>query len=289
MKDYALYPGCSALGGEKELLESVLAIAPALDLRFHILSETTCCGGAHLEERDPLLMLTAHALVFAHAEKTGLPLVTICNTCQLILRESWYKLKADPELAKQINHRLETAGFHADLISPPEHLLTLLDNPQTLDLIKNKRVRDLSGLKIGCYYGCHLLRTSSAPSDFLQNHSGSLESLAEACGATTVDFPDRSLCCGFHVFIHSPKISDNLVAKITDNAAGSGANLLITPCPLCQMSLDAAESKRPRKSARKTFATLHVSQLIGWALGLDKKVLGLQRNLVRFADPGNSK
>ncbi len=55
----------------------------------------------------------------------------------------------------------------------------------------------------------------------------------------------------------------------------------MTPCPLCQTNLDAYQSRvNGRFSTNYNMPVLFITQLIGLALGLDAKALGLDANIV---------
>ena len=61
----------------------------------------------------------------------------------------------------------------------------------------------------------------------------------------------------------------------------AGADAIVTPCPLCHLSLDAWQSKL-RETTGKDFAMpiLHLSQLIGVAAGLPDSALKFKRHVV---------
>jgi succinate dehydrogenase / fumarate reductase cytochrome b subunit len=61
----------------------------------------------------------------------------------------------------------------------------------------------------------------------------------------------------------------------------AGADAMVTPCPLCHLSLDAWQSKL-RKQTGKDFRMpiLHLSQLIGVAAGLEDSELKFKRHVV---------
>jgi len=65
------------------------------------------------------------------------------------------------------------------------------------------------------------------------------------------------------------------------DAKSCGADCVVTPCPLCHMNLDANQ-KRALRAVGEEFQVpvLHVPQLVGLALGIEPKKLGLHRNFV---------
>ena len=65
------------------------------------------------------------------------------------------------------------------------------------------------------------------------------------------------------------------------DAKGLGAAAMVTPCPLCHLSLDGRQPDAA--AARKTsidLPILHLPQLIGLALGIDPKAMRLNKHIV---------
>ena len=64
-------------------------------------------------------------------------------------------------------------------------------------------------------------------------------------------------------------------------AQGKGADFMVTPCPLCHLNLDAQQPDAARVvQTPLNLPILHLSQLIGMALGIDEAALGLNRHVV---------
>jgi succinate dehydrogenase / fumarate reductase cytochrome b subunit len=77
-----------------------------------------------------------------------------------------------------------------------------------------------------------------------------------------------------------------MVANHTGTAKDLGADAMVTPCPLCHLNLDGYQPKA-RKQVRGDKADLpviHVPQLIGLAMGMSEKALGLQKHIVSTKD-----
>jgi succinate dehydrogenase / fumarate reductase, cytochrome b subunit len=64
-------------------------------------------------------------------------------------------------------------------------------------------------------------------------------------------------------------------------ALAAGADCIVTPCPLCHLNLDSRQPEVERVIGQKLgVPILHLPQLIGLALGIDPKTLGLDRHIV---------
>ena len=66
------------------------------------------------------------------------------------------------------------------------------------------------------------------------------------------------------------------------DAVDADADCLVTPCPLCHLNLDLQQPLAERAVGRDlNMPVLHLPQLVGLALGLAPKELGLQRHVVK--------
>ena len=83
---FALYPGCAAKGATPELYQSTMAIVGRLGIEVVELAASSCCGAGVIGEADPDVALALNARTFAQAERLGLDIMTICGTCQGVMR-----------------------------------------------------------------------------------------------------------------------------------------------------------------------------------------------------------
>ena len=61
---------------------------------------------------------------------------------------------------------------------------------------------------------------------------------------------------------------------------------MVTPCPLCHLSLDAGQSKLEKQTGKAYgLPILHLAQLVGVAAGLDESELKFKRHVVSMARP----
>jgi len=276
MKRYALYPGCNPKMAEPELLKSVYAIALHLNIELIELDKVSCCGGAHLQDKNPFQALLLNARNFTYAERLQLDMVSICNTCQYVLSEAHHRLSSDIELRHQINLRLQSQKRRFQGTSRPRNFLYVLLEDIGRSELRRHVVRPLTGLRVAPFYGCHLYSPKEVQKGSTGNESpwspSSLETVIGDLGATPVSYPLKTQCCGFHSSLYQPKTSAALVDAVLSEAEDRGAELMITPCPLCHANLEAF-------SGRHTLPVLYYQQLMGLAYGLSWKQLGLQHNM----------
>jgi len=279
VKSYSYYPGCSSEATAISLDLSAKAIAEPLDIELIELENWTCCGSTPYGSLDRLESVVVAARNLALAEKTGLDLVTPCSSCFITLHGANLQLKENPQLLGQVNEALAAANlaYHGNV--RVRHLTEVLVTDVTPDVIASKIQGGLNGLKVAPYYGCQLVR----PDYGFDNPESpqSLDLLVASLGAEAVPYPLKNRCCGGSLVISEESLALGLIRKLLGNAVENGAECIVTPCPLCQINLDAYQS-RVNSKFKTSFdlPVLFVTQLIGLALGIDTKSLGLNKNIV---------
>ena len=283
MKRVAYYKGCLASLSAKELDSSTQALAPKVGLDLVELETVTCCGAGDIHEAEPDYYLHLNARILAYAEAAGCDeLLTVCNVCTLNLRQANWQLKNDAGLRERVSNNLERVGV------PPysgnvevRHLLWEIAEGEGYELLKQSAHKGLKGLKIAPFYGCQILRPSKLLGFEDPDRPWSLERIIEACGGTAIDYPAKIKCCGFPIIQAREETALGELIQPIEQAKEAGADAIVTPCPLCHLSLDAWQSKL-KESTGKDFAMpiLHLSQLVGVAAGLEESELKFKRHVV---------
>jgi len=283
---YALYTGCTARESTPELLKSTLAIAKKLGIELVLLDEASCCGASHLQDFDDNLSLVLNARNICYAEKLGLPMVTICNTCQLNTAMAKERLDSDEALKAKINEQLAEVGLEYKGTSEVKHFLYALQDDFGYDKIKELVVNPMTDINIASFYGCHNIR----PSHLQKKSNGgenpykptSLDNLVEALGGNAVDYESKNKCCGFHVELQNPTTANKLSGTAMLDAIDNNADVMVTPCPLCHLRMDVQQHNISKEAGRVVnIPVLHLPQMIGIALGIDPLELGLQHNVTQ--------
>ncbi len=281
---YALYTGCTAKESTPELLMSTMAIAEALDIELVLLDEASCCGASHLQDFDDQLSLTLNARNISYAEKHGLTMVTICNTCQLNTAMTKDRLDHDPKLKETINSKLGEVGLTYAGTSEVKHFLYALIDDLGMDAISAKVTKPLTDMQIGAFYGCHNIR----PGELHHKSNGgesayaptSLDRLIVALGGKNVEYESKNKCCGFHVELQAPKTANKLSSTALADAIDNGAEAIVTPCPLCHLRMDTQQAHISQEAGRDlSIPILHMPQMVGLALGIEPAKLGLQHHV----------
>jgi succinate dehydrogenase / fumarate reductase, cytochrome b subunit len=288
VKKVAYYTGCLATLSAKELDTSTRALAPKLGLELETLESVTCCGAGDIHEAEPDYYLHLNARILAYAEETGADtLMTVCNVCTLNLRQANFMLQKDDVLRARVSQNLEAAG------APPysgsvevKHFLWLVAEGEGYELLKQTAHKGLKGLRIAPFYGCQILRPSKLLGFEDPDRPWSLERIIEACDGEVVDYPAKIKCCGFPIIQARENTALGELAQPIEQALERGADAMVTPCPLCHLSLDAWQSKlnaarkKKKQEPLPPIPILHLSQLIGVAAGLEDSELKFKRHVV---------
>ncbi|MBI3803786.1 MAG: CoB--CoM heterodisulfide reductase iron-sulfur subunit B family protein [Nitrospirae bacterium] len=289
---YALFPGCASKGATPELYTSTMKVVGRLGIDIVELEAFNCCGAGVITEADPDLALTLNARTLATAERMGIQnVMTICGTCQGVLGGANKILQEDEPRRERINRALkETTGLEYQGTVEVKHLQWILIKDFGLDALAKFVTHPLSDVSIAAFYGCYILRPSRATGFDDWENPTSLEKLIRTVGAHPVYYDGRTKCCGFPVLLEKDQIALSMVGKNVSEAKESGGDAMVTPCPLCHMSLDIyqerAEDKLQREQGpEKTLGMpiLHLPQLLGLAMGFSPKELGMKRHLVSTA------
>ncbi len=278
---YAYFPGCSAKGSCRELDISTLAVARAFDIELTELEDAGCTGAREFRAISEQLHLTANGRILALAEAQGSDLVAVCDTCLLNLMETNQRLNADPAALDAVNRALAEGGLEYRGGVAVKHFLWVLLEDVGEARLRERVVRPLSGLRVAPFSGCHIRRPASAYGAEVPDRATSLDRLCEIVGAEPVAFDGADKCCGFHVMMTEEKIALARGGARLAGARDQGADCLVTPCPLCHTVLDAYQPNIERQlEQRFEIPILHVSQLMGLALGLSPEALALPRHMV---------
>jgi len=276
----AYYPGCVAQESGRELDLATRWVCQKVGIDLVEFRNFSCCGSGFVDEANATLNVALNARNLAIAERAGLDLLTICSTCQGMLSLANRRLE-DPTVRAAVDGPLRQIGVTYSGKVRVKHLLEVLMKDVGLDRIRALVRRPLTGLKVGAFYGCHLLRPSDEVGSESAEEPQSFEQLLSAIGATPVYYRGRVMCCGFPILFVKPETANRIAATQIDDARAHGAHAMATPCPLCHISLDSFQNQAAREAGHPLdMPVFHLPQLVGLALGATAEEMGLPRHLV---------
>jgi succinate dehydrogenase / fumarate reductase cytochrome b subunit len=105
-----------------------------------------------------------------------------------------------------------------------------------------------------------------------------------ALGGEATDYDGARRCCGFPVINMNRETSLRQAGTHIGDAIDSGADALVTPCPLCHLNLDLQQPEAAKVVGRDLgLPILHLPQLVGLALGFEPKQLGMNTHIASTA------
>ena len=278
---YAFYPGCVSRGGCPELYPSAVKVSEKLGIGLEEMKDVACTGAGVLPQyiSDPI-----NARTFAKAERMGLPIMTICSTCQGVMAQANYRLTSDPDYRQKINREyLSEEGLEYKGSTEIKHLLWVLFEDYGIERLQSLIKRPLKGLKVSPFYGCFLRRPAEAitPTKETNRRKTYLDEIIGILGAELADISGKGKCCGFPILSANEENSVAMVGKHTGEAKEKGADFMVTPCPLCHLNLDGNQPKaEAQKGEQIDLPILHLPQFVGLALGFDPSEMNLKRHIV---------
>ena len=283
----AYWPGCVSRGFTPELHGSMAKVAPLLDIELVELDRACCTGAGVIAEHNQELADTLNARTFALAQQEmaqGADLMmNICSTCQGAQSECQERLDANAEYLEHVNETLAPEGLRYEKGIQNKHFLWLMVEEIGLDAIRARVERPLTELRVGPFYGCYIIRpTDRIGIDEEHPRDRYLQMLIEALGGMVVDYAGANKCCGFPIITMNKEASLKQAGRHLGDAVDADADCLVTPCPLCHLNLDLQQPIAERVVGRTlNMPVLHLPQLVGLALGLEPKELGLNKHVVR--------
>lgn len=275
--EYAYFPGCSLDSTAREYDISFRATASAVDIRLEEIPDWICCGStpAYLTDSTLAAVLPIKNLIWP--EKENLDVVAPCASCFSRLKLANLEVQSDIEMLSKIN-RIINGNYQGRVRIL--NTLDVLGKAEVLETIKHKVKRNLSGLKVACYYGCLLTRPQKIDVPDAENPD-SMDKICAAVGAEAVDWPHKTECCGAGFSISKTEIVIKLTHDILEMAKAARADCIAVACPLCQANLDMRQKRIENEYKTKfNLPVMYITQITGLALGIPGKNLGLDKLIV---------
>jgi len=276
--EYGYYPGCSLEGTAKEFDKSLKEVLTKLNCGLKEIEDWSCCGASSAHITSHLLSVALPVRNLLLAKKQGLnDVVAPCAACFSRLLSSQKEMKLDEKTRMKVEDLMEEKFSNGIQIF---NLIQLFQKIG-LDKIKEAKKIDLGDLKAACYYGCLLVRPAEIVNFDDEEDPKTMEEVVKAAGVQTVDWNYKTECCGASHSIAHTDIVEKLSKKILDDAVSHGADVIIAACPMCHSNLDMRQKNIIKHNPdHKVIPVLYLSQLVGIALGISYKNLGLNLHYI---------
>ncbi len=287
----AYYPGCALEGTGHAYDRSTRAVGKKLGLDLVEIKNWNCCGAMEVKNVDPKLQtyLSSRVMSIAANEMDFDVVMAPCNGCYHNLKKAEYDLAHDPESVEVVDRLSKKAGHATYKAGDVEtiHALDWIKDAIGEDGLRTRVKNSLKGLKVANYYGCMYTRPrhifpekDQGPGSESTARPHFMDDLLAAAGAENVDFPLKTACCGGAHTLSDCDTSTKLVLNLLRAAEACGADVIATECPTCHSGLEMHQIRAEKRfGVKTTVKILYFTQLLGLALGLKPRTLGVHENV----------
>jgi heterodisulfide reductase subunit B len=281
MKNYSYYPGCSLEVSCKPYEDSVKETFLGLGIGLKEVEDWNCCGATLTVgvAETSAAYLSARNMAIAEKEKNDLAVP--CSACFTALKKQEHVLADRKDIKEKVNGLLKEENLEYKGSVRVRHVLEILVNDAEKE-IKAAVKKPLKGIKVAAYYGCQIVRPKSEIDD--PDNPVIMDNLVKWLGADSVPYPARTKCCAALLMQTRPEVAEPMAAEILASAKQSGADCIVTACPLCMINLESYQDRLSAKFKKDLhIPVLYFTQLLGYSMGIPIEKLGIKGN---FIDPG---
>lgn len=285
--EYSYYPGCSSQKGasSSNLASSVDTMCEELDIKLNQIPDWNCCsasigygGGGVL----PRMTLSARNIALSEQHHPDQEIVATCAACWLATKEAQERFEDDPSMMAEANQALAEAGLEFKNKKKIRHMVEVLIEDIGYDDIGAGVKRPLEGLKVAGYVGCQTNRPFGIDGESFENPMY-LDKLVDTLGGESIKTYEKKVqCCGGALAFSEPVKSQEMIHGIIESAYDSGADVIATPCPLCQANVEIYQDEINAKYGSKfNMPVVYYSQLISVAYGRNGKDSSLDGQIIK--------
>jgi len=286
-REYSYYPGCSSQKGasSSNLMKSVDTMCEELDIQLNEIPDWNCCSasiGYASGSELPRLTLSARNIALSEEHNKDQEIVATCAACWLATKEAAERLQHDPDLKAEADQALAEAGLKLQNTTPIKHMAEVIVEDIGIDSIKEGVKKPLEGIKIAGYVGCQTNRPFGIAGESFENPMY-LDNLIEAVGAESIPSYEKKVqCCGGALAFSEPEKSQEMIKGIIEAAYDNEADMIATPCPLCQANVEIYQDQINEKYNTKfNIPVVYYSQLISVAYGRSASDAALDGQLIK--------
>ena len=286
--EFSYYPGCSSQSkaSADNYMKANKVVCNELDIQLNEIPDWNCCsasvgyaGGGEL----PRLSLSARNIALSQQAYGNQDIVSPCAACWLATRETKERIEEHPRIRDGIGEALGEIGLKIEGEMPKaRHMVEVLVEDVGYEEIKSKVVKPLEGLKIAGYVGCQTNRPFGIAGESHENPMY-LDKMVEALGGEAVEkYEKKASCCGGALMFSETEKSQALVKDIIEAAYDGGADMIVTPCPVCQMNVEVYQGHINKTYGTKfNIPVVYYSNLMAVAFGKSSKEAALNGQMIR--------
>ena len=257
---FSYYPGCTLKTKAKDLDIYGRKSAEELDITLEELPDWQCCGAVYPMAEDEIATRLSSVRVLVTAKALNHSLVTLCSACHNVIKRVNEDMKSNKDMRTKVNNYLKLDTEYSGE-TQVLHYLEMLRDVVGFEQLKKKVKYPLTGKKIASFYGCLLLRPGKIMQFDNPENPKIMEDFIRAIGAVPVVYPFRNECCGGYITLENRSLAEKKCDTILASAIETGAEALITACPLCMYNLDV-------NSTKQKLPVYYFTELLAEALGV---------------------
>lgn len=285
-REYSFYPGCSSQKGasSSNLMTSVQTMCEELDIQLNEIPDWNCCaasigyaGGGEL----PRLTLSARNIALAEKHHAGQDLVATCAACWLSTREAAERLEEDAKLMTEANEALAESDLKLKNETPIKHMVEVLIEDIGYEEMGAKVKKPLEDIRIAGYVGCQTNRPFGIVGESFENPVY-LDKMIDTLGGESIPGYEKKVqCCGGALAFSEPEKSQEMLKGIIEAAYDHGADMIATPCPVCQMNVEVYQDQiNATYSSKFAMPVVYYSTLMAVAYGRNAKDAALNGQII---------
>ncbi len=276
-----MFWGCFIPTRFPHLEKSIREVLAALKAPFVENNRFTCCPEPSYKNIDEDAWLLTAGRNLAVAEQLGRDILTPCNGCFETLKTLKIMMREDDKIKKKVNDLLSA-------LNPPLKFKDSIDVLHLVDYfwkiketIKDNVKRPLEGLRVAVHYGCHLIRPSREIQLDNPFEPKILDELVRLVGATSVQYPDKLLCCGgSYERAGQKEASLNMVQRKLQHMKEAGAQAVLVSCPNCYLQYEMEQATLQKLDVDVHLPVFFITDFLGLAMGLSPDDLGMGHHVI---------
>jgi heterodisulfide reductase subunit B len=286
-KEYAFYPGCSSQlrGSASNYLISVNSMCETLGIKMTPIPDWNCCGASISYAGSGELarhVMNARNFALAETHLPGQDVVATCAACWLGARETRGKLDASSHLMAETNEALKQAGLTYQARAQVRHMVEVLVEDIGYEAIAEPVVKPLEGVRFAGYVGCQTNRPFGIAGESFENPMYLDRMVQTVGGEALTEYDQKVSCCGGALAFSEPEKSQKQIRQIVESAYDHGADMIVTPCPLCQANVEIYQAEINRRHGTKlNMPVAYYSQLLAVAYGATPRQAGLDGHVIQ--------
>ncbi len=285
--EYSYYPGCSSQDGasSSNLKRSIDTMCEELDVKLNEIPDWNCCsasigygGGSVL----PRMTLSARNIALSEEHNPNQDIVATCAACWLATKEAAERFREDENFLQEANTALAEANLKLTNKTPIRHMAEVLIEDIGYESLASGVKKPLEGIKIAGYVGCQTNRPFGIDGESFENPMY-LDKMVDALGADSIPTYEKKVqCCGGALAFSEPEKSQEMIKGIIEAAYDNGADMIATPCPLCQANVEIYQDDINAKYGTKfEMPVAYYSQLISVAYGRNATDAALDGQIIK--------